>query len=185
MKKQDLRIIKTKKALYQSLIQLMKEKTFEEIRVSDVCELALINRSTFYAHFDDKYELLYDYIKNLKNDLKTELSKNKEISNTKEYYIEMIKILLNHVEDKKEIYRSIMLHNQNSIMADIIYNALNEDALDHIQDSKTNNIGIPSEIIFKFYLGAVACIGIEWLKNDHYSKQDIIHYLDTLIPNQF
>ncbi|MCI5552855.1 MAG: TetR/AcrR family transcriptional regulator [Tenericutes bacterium] len=93
MKKQDLRIMKTKKALYQSLIQLMKEKTFEEIRVSDICELALINRSTFYAHFDDKYELLYDYIKDLKNDLKTELSKNKEISNTKEYYIEMIKIL--------------------------------------------------------------------------------------------
>ena len=55
MKKQDLRIMKTKKALYQSLIQLMKEKTFEEIRVSDICELALINRSTFYAHFDDKY----------------------------------------------------------------------------------------------------------------------------------
>lgn len=185
MKKQDLRIMKTKKALYESLIQLMKEKTFEEIRVSDICELALINRSTFYAHFDDKYELLYDYIKNLKNELKTELSKNKEISNTKEYYIEMIKILLNHVEDKKEIYRSIMLHNQNSIMADIIYNALNEDILDHIQDNKTNSTGIPNEIIFKFYLGAVACIGIEWLKNDHYSKQDVIHYLDTLIPNQF
>lgn len=185
MKKQDLRIVKTKKALYQSLVQLMKEKTFEEIRVSDICELALINRSTFYAHFEDKYELLYDYIKNLKNELKIELAKNKEISNTKEYYIEMIKILLNHVEDKKEIYRSVMLHNQNSIMTDIIYNALNEDILTHAQENKSNNTSIPNEIIFKFYLGAVACIGIEWLKTDNYSKQDILNYLDILIPNKF
>ena len=57
-KKTDLRIIKTKKVIYEALIDLMKEKTFEEIKVSDICNKALINRSTFYAHYEDKYELL-------------------------------------------------------------------------------------------------------------------------------
>ena len=55
-KKTDLRIIKTKKVIYEALIDLMKEKTFEEIKVSDICNKALINRSTFYAHYEDKYE---------------------------------------------------------------------------------------------------------------------------------
>mgnify|MGYP004660683401 FL=1 len=58
--KKDLRIIKTKIALYNALTNLMKNKTFEEIRVSDICNEALINRSTFYAHYEDKYELLVD-----------------------------------------------------------------------------------------------------------------------------
>ena len=73
-KKKDLRVIKTKKMIYTALVELMKEKTFEEIKVSDICEKALINRSTFYAHYEDKYELLIDFIK----DLKMVLQKAKE-----------------------------------------------------------------------------------------------------------
>lgn len=65
-KKTDLRIIKTKKVIYEALIDLMKEKTFEEIKVSDICNKALINRSTFYAHYEDKYELLVEFINDLK-----------------------------------------------------------------------------------------------------------------------
>ena len=52
--KTDLRIIKTNNALFNALLELMKEKTFEEIKVSDVCSKALVNRSTFYAHYSDK-----------------------------------------------------------------------------------------------------------------------------------
>ena len=57
-KKEDLRIRKTKASLYKSLLQLMEEKTFEDIKITDICKLSLINRSTFYDHFNDKYELL-------------------------------------------------------------------------------------------------------------------------------
>ena len=69
MNKKDLRVIKTKKILYTTLIDLMKEKKFEEIKVSDICDQALINRSTFYSHYTDKYELLADYIIDLKKSL--------------------------------------------------------------------------------------------------------------------
>ena len=93
MNKKDLRVVKTQNALYNTLLELMKEKSFEEIKVSDICSHALINRSTFYAHYNDKYELLADAINDLKNSLIMELNKNKNISNTKEYYLEMIRIL--------------------------------------------------------------------------------------------
>ena len=65
----------------------MREKEFEEIKVSDICNKALVNRSTFYAHFEDKYELLSTYIGDLKDSLTHELKKNKNINSTKEYYI--------------------------------------------------------------------------------------------------
>ena len=84
MKNDDLRIIKTKKALYNALINLMKKKTFEEIKVSDICDEALINRSTFYAHFDDKYSLLSNMLDNLKQQFISELNnKENNINNSK------------------------------------------------------------------------------------------------------
>ena len=98
VKKTDLRVIKTKNLIYNTLIELMKDKTFEEIKVSDICNKALINRSTFYSHYEDKYDLLVDFINSLKDEFVTELNKNSSNLNTKEYYIELIKIFLNLYE---------------------------------------------------------------------------------------
>ena len=181
--KKDLRIIKTKIALYNSLTNLMKDKTFEEIRVSDICNEALINRSTFYAHYDDKYELLVDFLKNVENELTSELSKNNNIVNTKEYYIELIRLFLNHIEEKKDIYNSIMINNRNSIMMDILLSVVNNDLLKKMSKDEFKS-SIPDDIIVKFYLGGVINLGVEWLKdNTKYSKEEIINYLNLLIPD--
>lgn len=185
MNKKDLRVIKTRNALYNTLVELMKEKSFEEIKVSDICNHALINRSTFYSHYNDKYELLADAIDELKNSLTTELSKNKNITNTKEYYLEMIKLFLDNIEKKRELYLSVMINNRNSIMADIIYDVLDHDVENRLKASKEQDTNkIPISIVSKFYLGAVFNIGIEYLRNyTKYTKNDIINYLELLIPD--
>lgn len=180
MGKQDLRVVKTRKNLFESLLYLLKEKTFEEIKVSDICEKALINRSTFYAHYNDKYELFADLIETLKVSLSSELATNTKISNSKEYYLEMLRIFLEHIDKEKEIYSAIMFHNKNSIIMDMVYDTLNEEIKKRIEQE---NQKIPSDIIAKFYLGAVFNVGTEYLKNhSHYTKQEIIDYLEILIP---
>lgn len=183
-KKMDLRIIKTKKSLYEALLTLMEEKTFEEIKVSDICSKALINRSTFYAHFDDKYTLLADLIQDLKTSLQEELLKNKNITTSKEYYLAVVELLLDHMEEKRNIYTSIMIHNKNSIAMDMIYDTLNEDITKRIKEegsTKYNNI--PREFIATFYLGAILNVGMEWIRNiDKYTREDMIQYLTCLIP---
>lgn len=183
VKKTDLRVIKTKNLIYNTLIELMKDKTFEEIKVSDICNKALINRSTFYSHYEDKYDLLVDFINSLKDEFVTELNKNNSNLNTKEYYIELIKIFLNHIEERKEMYTSIMINNRNSIMMDILLDVVNNDLLKKMSSDEFKS-SIPSDIIAKFYLGGVINIGVEWLKdNKKYSKDDIIKYISELIPD--
>lgn len=44
--------------LFKALTDLLAEKPFDEIRVTDLCERAGVHRSTFYAHFEDKRHLL-------------------------------------------------------------------------------------------------------------------------------
>ncbi len=182
MKKIDLRVVKTKKNLYNSLLNLMGNKTFEEIKVSDICENALINRSTFYAHFNDKYELLYSLISDLKIELESLLKENENIKNTKEYYIKMIEILLNHIDENIYVYSAIINNNKNSIVMDMIYNTLNASIKENL--SKEKSLNIPVDFISSFYIGAVINVGIDYLKNPKAnSKEKVIEYLNQLLPD--
>lgn len=49
---------KTQKKFEETLLKLMEAKKFEAITVNDITELADVNRSTFYRHYLDKYDLL-------------------------------------------------------------------------------------------------------------------------------
>ena len=183
-KKDDLRVIKTRKLMYQTLLELMKEKTFEEIKVSDICSKAMINRSTFYAHYEDKYELLVDFLSNLKEEFAHELNEScKENLSIREYYIRLISLFLDHIDSKRDVYNSIMVNNRSSIMMDILLSVVNDDILKRFKENDIN-LKVPTEVISKFYLGGVINIGMEWLSNSNkYTKEEILDYLELLIPD--
>src|SRR5690242_4167136 len=54
----DRRIQRTRQLLLDALLSLILEKDFDSITVQDVIDRANVGRSTFYAHFQDKDELL-------------------------------------------------------------------------------------------------------------------------------
>jgi AcrR family transcriptional regulator len=49
---------RTKKALQESMIELMKHHSCLAISVKDICDAADVGRSTFYAHYQSQYDLL-------------------------------------------------------------------------------------------------------------------------------
>lgn len=180
--KNDLRVIKTKKNLYEALITLMKEKTFEEIKVADICKKALINRSTFYTHYQDKYELLYELINNLKEELKKGIEFKEANLDSREYFFKLINLFLNHLEKYQDIYADILLKNRNSLIMDILLRVIHDDILEQITKDKFK-VNVPKEIISKFYLGGLVYLIFEWLTNSNkYTKDDILSYLNILVP---
>lgn len=182
-KKEDLRVRKTKKSLYEALLSIMKDKSFEEVKVSDICEVAMTNRSTFYDHFTDKYELFDSLIKDLEVELITKLEKNISYNNSKEYYMNMIKLLFDHISENTDIYFSIINKNRNSIIMDMVYNTLIKDVKEHLIKSDIDNI-IPVEVVSSFYVSGVINVCMDYFKNSSkYNKDDILKYLNLLIPD--
>lgn len=53
----DIRVEKTEKAIKNAFIELRSKKALEKITVKELCQLACINKSTFYSHYDDIYAL--------------------------------------------------------------------------------------------------------------------------------
>ena len=54
---EDRRVRKTRKAIYDVFCELTKEKKLNEITIKELCALADINKSTFYLHYRDIYDL--------------------------------------------------------------------------------------------------------------------------------
>lgn len=58
-KKQDARVRYTKMMIRNSLLELLRTKPIAKITVTEICEMAGINRATFYAHYSDPSDLLH------------------------------------------------------------------------------------------------------------------------------
>lgn len=183
-KKEDLRVIKTKKSLYDGLLIMMKDKPFEDIKVADICRVALTNRSTFYDHFNDKYELLYALMKDMESALVDKLKSNTNISNTKDFYMKMIELLFEHISENVSFYSSIIKNNNNSVANDMIRNTLLMDVRSHIESEKNYNSEVPAEVLTMFYVSAVINVCSMYLREPNkYTKNDILNYLDELLPD--
>ncbi len=62
---EDLRVRRTRKLLQKALLEAASEKGFAHVTVCDITERAMVNRATFYRHYEDKYDLLSQYIEEL------------------------------------------------------------------------------------------------------------------------
>lgn len=70
MMKEDRRIKRTKKMLKDSLASLLMEKDINLITVKELVDLADLNRSTFYLHYRD----IYDMLTQIENDMIEEIN---------------------------------------------------------------------------------------------------------------
>jgi AcrR family transcriptional regulator len=68
MKKEDLRVIKTKKRLKEAFEINLLHKNYEKITIKDLCDKAMVNRKTFYLH----YSSIDDILKEIEQDLTVE-----------------------------------------------------------------------------------------------------------------
>ncbi len=183
-KKEDLRILKTKASLYRALMSLMKKKTFEDIKISEICSTSLINRSTFYDHFSDKYELIQSLMEDMREELIESLDINIKTDNIKEYYMELIKVLLDHIEDNKDIYLAMIKINSNSIARDMMTDAIISSATKEIDNKFINQTDIPTKTIVLFYANGIINVIIEELNNSkNFDKNKLLFVINELIPN--
>lgn len=69
MKTKDLRVVKTKKAIYQALTHILKNKSLTDINVSELCRQAGVNRGTFYFHYEEVGDVFKEFFEEVILDL--------------------------------------------------------------------------------------------------------------------
>ena len=179
-KKDDLRIRRTYKLLSESLLDLLSENKFEDISVTDICEKAMIHRTTFYKHFEDKYQLLKFCVKEFQINFSKENNFDYKFNNLTDYYINTMKNILEFITSpkNKSQFVALLKNNRNSIQT-IFHETIVEDVILKLEDVKKTGyeFSVPIPMIAEFYAGAIISVIRWWFESDMtISVEDLIRY---------
>lgn len=113
-KKTNLKVINTKRKLSRSLISLLASKSITEIDVSELCERAGINRTTFYKHYTSLYHLLDELIVQFFKRIETLFLSLSSGENT----TSKVAYLLKYLKQNREFVTIIMNNNSFSSISE-------------------------------------------------------------------
>ncbi|MGN0994823.1 MAG: TetR/AcrR family transcriptional regulator [Butyricicoccus sp.] len=95
--------------MQDALMKLMENQELEDVTVTDVCREAHINRATFYAHYEDIYDLMSRAERLIRLDLRREIEA-RGVSMRNLFHHDYLIYFLRHIEKNKRFYRICLRH---------------------------------------------------------------------------
>lgn len=136
IKKTDLRIERTYLFLHEAFTSFLEEKRFEDITVNELCERAMIRRTTFYKHFADKYEYFTFYMKEICKSFRSQLPPNADTDNFHTYFLYMNRELLRFMEEHQKLVQNIASSTVFPVLCDILSDHIMYDILQMLHENK-------------------------------------------------
>jgi hypothetical protein len=180
MNKDDRRIVKTKRALWEALAKLMLEKELYKITIKELTGKANIHRSTFYTHYEDVYDL-YNQLENVVIDgLSTVI-----IDNQFNSYKSLFKAVVDYVYDNSKSYYMILNKNRNHSFRDRISDFLEKKYLDDwLEETLQGEVKEEWRFLVKYHIHGCLAIVSHWAENNYtYPKNELIDIIYTLNKN--
>ena len=119
-KKVDQRVRHTRNLLKNALVQLMQEQHISKISVRALCDVAGINRSTFYMHYNDQYDMLNKIEQEVLDNLNEYLEKQ-DLNYSNPISVQVLTSILDYFKENVELFRALLSENcDNAFQKDIL-----------------------------------------------------------------
>ena len=106
----DQRVRLTRSLLKNALVQLMQTQHISKISIRALCEVADINRSTFYVHYTDQYDLLNQVEQEVLDNLNRYLSKQ-DLDENHPISVQVLTKVLDYVKENEELFKALLSEN--------------------------------------------------------------------------
>ena len=157
----DRRVKRTKKLLRDSLFSLLQEKSINEITVTELTDVADINRATFYFYYTDIFDML-DQIQNEAYDLfEYVLQGAEDCASTPETFVKYVENILVFCKQNPSIARFVITREYN-----------NNKVLTKIKKLLAKNVPVakeqyaqddPRRFILNFALNSLTGTVVDWM----------------------
>lgn len=158
----DLRIVKTKKAIQSTFIELRKTTPLEKIRVRDLCRIALINKSTFYNHYEDAFALSEELENELLNQCMNDFEYKDCLLTDPMRFLENVPVVL----EKQEPYLSILFSGR----LDVLYKKIQRQLR---KSYSSPDMTAEEDVKLTFIIGGTMYAMQELMSEGKYTKKQI------------
>jgi AcrR family transcriptional regulator len=165
--RKDRRIQRTRTALHQALISLILERGYDAVTIKDVVDRANVGRSTFYAHYPSKEDLLAAEVHDLRVLLATRqraaLARRDGIS---ERSLGFSRAFFEHAQDYRDIYRALVGERGATLVIARIRALLTELVREELFQVAPAMVKpeIPRSALIQFLVGSLMSILTWWLE---------------------
>ena len=165
VKTEDRRIQRTRKLLQEALLALILEKSYEELTVQDVIDRANVGRSTFYAHFQDKEDLLLSEFETFQSMFEHHLI-NQPTTDTSPWSLSLV--MFQHAQGNLKLYKALAGKQGGSLGLAYLQKYLSSLLLTHLQQQLTrkDHVIVPPEILAHYLVNAFMSLLTWWLDNN-------------------
>lgn len=175
----DLRIVKTRENIKRAFQSLIKEKTFSKITVTNIIEESKINRSTFYKHYQDKYELRESLIKETLDDfhdnIDLSLFRLEDYDMNEDYDITKARGIkhFNYLLKNREWYLTLWGRNMEAYVYDDMQQILEEKLKEGLKGDEINS----KYELFIRMVASSSMKNIQWWYDykDQISVEEMVH----------
>lgn len=174
MNKSESKYFNTAVKMDLALIDLLKEKPFEYITISEICTKAGVNRSTFYLHYENIGDLLNEITRYLLDGFLSYFSVDEKAIAHKFDECELEDLIficnkylspyLTYIKDNKEVFSTALKHHSTFGFDDV-----HKDMFEHVYNPILDRFNYPKEnrkYAMAYYLNGLNAIITEWLKDD-------------------
>ena len=163
-----------------TLLDLLKEKSFEKITIKEICNKANYPRATFYNYFEDKYDLLEFYFEFLLKKAESQEYWKNNISNY-EVFNKVYDYLYQYKDDIKSI---LIVNKQDGELVNYLRRYIRNLILKEMKDRQFKNHQIPYEIISEYYANTLELI-IKWsfIVDNPITKDEAREYLKYFLTS--
>jgi AcrR family transcriptional regulator len=176
----DRRIQRTRQLLQDALIAVILEKGFDAATVQDVIDRANVGRSTFYAHFQDKEDLLLSGFEHLRTEFEKHLL-SASVTSTSPWALSLS--MFQHAEGQRSLYKALAGKQGGNIVITYIQKYLFTYLHTHLKQALTKRKnGIPPEILAQYLSSSFISLLTWWLDTDSpYSAEQMNDYYQQLV----
>jgi len=176
----DRRIERTRQLLQEALIAVILEKGFEAATVQDVIDRANVGRSTFYAHFQDKEDLLLSRFEHLRAEFEKHLL-SASVTSTSPWELSLS--MFQHAEGQRQLYKALAGKQGGNVVIIYIQKYLASYLSEHLkQQLKKRKNPFPYEILSHYIASSFISLLTWWLDTDStYSSEQMNNFYRQLV----
>jgi AcrR family transcriptional regulator len=164
----DLRVRRTHKLLWEALMAELSERAIEEITVKDVCERAMVHRTTFYKHYADKYALLEQGLRQMYDALVAQEEHLPPSAYSVEHPPPYFVRLFEHAAQHQQFYTLMLCGEGAGRFQKLVRDSIAEVASANVRalPSANQQLAMPPDMHAQFVAGAALSLLAWWLEHD-------------------